>query len=148
MPYILIRLDAPTPLQVNNIFPINLGFGSDKIESVKLLQYWANGLASTLGFKLAFRGQSQTTMMGNVTTSAFPLFWSSSPTSREQLFKPIEFSGHGFMNGSGRLDVELSSLDPATIPTFTTLFLFFEINYLVDPLYPQMKNLDWEVFQH
>jgi len=148
MPNILVRLNAPTPIQANMVFPVNLGFGSEKIESVRLIQYWATGLANTFPFLLSFRGQSQTPMMGNVTTSAFPLFWKQSPTSKEQLRRPMEMAGHGFMNGSGRLDVQISSADPATLPTFSTLFLFFEINYLNDPTYPiPLKDLEWSLMQ-
>lgn len=148
MPYILVRLDAPAVVQANNVLPVNLGFGSDKIRSVKLIRYHATGLASTLPFLLSFRGQSQTPVMGNVTTSSFPLFWSASPTSTEQLFSPIEFAGQGFLNGAGRVDLQVSSIDPNTIPTFSTLFLFFKINYLEDPIYPlPMKNLEFEMMQ-
>jgi hypothetical protein len=149
MPYILVRLQAPAPIQANMLFPVNLGFGSDKIESVRLLQYWGTGLASSFPFLLSFRGQSQTPMMGNVTTSAFPLFWKAFPTSKEQLRHPIEMAGHGFLNGSGRVDLQISSADPATLPTFSNLFLFFEINYLTSPTYPlPLKDLEWALMQH
>lgn len=152
MPYFLIRIDSPA-VPVNRVTKeVKMGFGTEKIHSVCLEQYQATGLGSALPMKLMLSGQCQEPVYGNVTTSEFPLFWHSLnvPNGREDLKNPIQIAGHGFMNGASQLRLDVSSIDPTVNVVFTTLWLFFRVNYLCadEPLYPlPVKNLEWEMLQ-
>jgi len=148
MPYFLVRVDSPLVPVSRVSVGVKMGFGTEKIHSVKLEQYQATGLASTLPMKFSIRGQCQEPMYGNVTTTEFPLFWTQFPNGREDLLNPIQIAGHGFMNGSSQFTLEVSSIDPTQTVVFSTLWLFFKVNYLEDATYPlPVKNLEWEMLQ-
>jgi len=150
MPLLWVRLTAPAVIQPNMQFAIKCGFGTDKIQSVKLVQYWASGLINDEPMMFQIVGQCQDPIMGNVTTTKFPLLWNQvvGGTCRVELFTPMEIAGHGFMNGAAQFTMELSSSNPTLLPNFSEMHLCFKINYLEDPLYYPNKDIDWSLMQH
>jgi len=148
MPYVFIRIAGPLVPQQIMTFPIKFGFGTEKIESMRLESYQAEGLASTTPILFGIRGQSQTPMYGNVTTSGFPLLFSTIPEDRVDLHNPIEIAGHSFLNGAAQIEMEIRSAVPGVAPIFSNLWLVFRVNYLRDPLYSRPTDQEFSFLQH
>lgn len=148
MPYLFIQLNEPLVPQTTNTFPVDIGYSSDKIRSVKLIQYSAQGLADTTPFIFKVKDQGQTPVYGNVTTSDFPLLWGSFPNDHVSLQTPIEIMGDSYMSGAAKIVIELRSVIPLTIPIFSKMWLLFYVNYLTEPIWGVPTKQEYSFLQH
>lgn len=148
MPYVLVKIPGPTTPQSYHNFAVKMGFSNTETQTLKLQQYWATGLANTTPFLIGINGLSQNPMYGNVTTTEFPLFFSSFPVSRENLQSPIEILGQSFLLPA-QVEFQVRSANPAANVVFTELYLLFKADYPIGVTYPlPLKDLEWAMLQH
>lgn len=148
MPYLLVQLNEPLVPQTTNTFPIDFGYSSDKIKSIKLIQYSAQGLADTTPFLFRISDQGQVPVYGNVTQTETPLMWGNFPNDHQSIQHPIEILGDSYMNGAAKIYLELKSILPQTIPVFSKLWLYFHVNYLTEPLFGVPTRQEYSFLQH